>query len=103
MSNSCPVKTLREENINEYKQLQELISAMSNKTRLAILSLLLQYEEVCTCELEESLKMQQPTLTNHILRLYHAGILTKRESWKYTYYSLVEKYKPLVKAIMDLK
>ena len=65
-----------------FKELSELLSALSNRTRLAILAIAMKQGEVCACRLQQSLGLPQPTVTVHLQKLYGAGLLNKREAWR---------------------
>ncbi len=103
VNEGCRLKNVEPVNAMDFERLEEITSAMSNKTRLAILSILLKYDEVCACELEYALHMQQSTVTSHLIKLYNFGILKKREDWKFTYYSLNEKFRSFVSCILNFK
>lgn len=87
----------------EFQELSELLGALSNRTRLAILEIAMEYGEVCACRLQQSLGLPQSTVTVHLQKLYVAGLFKKREAWRYTYYSLRKEHEPLVKAIFAEK
>jgi len=99
----CRLKNVESVNVMDFERLEGITGVISNKTRLAILSILMKYDEVCACELENALHMQQSTVTSHLIKLYSFGILKKREEWKFTYYSLNEKFRPFVSCILNLK
>ncbi|MBO3757868.1 MAG: metalloregulator ArsR/SmtB family transcription factor [Thermoproteota archaeon] len=90
-------------NLIEFESLERFVSALANKTRLAILATLLNYGEACTCDLTSALNIAQPTVTIHLQKLYDVGLIEKRESWRYTYYSVSKEYAPLIKTILKLK
>ncbi|MGC8934623.1 MAG: ArsR/SmtB family transcription factor [Thermoproteota archaeon] len=90
-------------NLREFENLERIVDALASKTRLAILAILLNYGEACTCDLTSALNVAQPTVTIHLQKLYDAGLIEKRESWRYTYYSISKKYAPLIKTILKLK
>ncbi|MCI4438345.1 winged helix-turn-helix transcriptional regulator [archaeon] len=90
-------------NIKEFEGLERVVDALASKTRLAILTILLNYGEACTCDLTSALNVAQPTVTIHLQKLYDAGLVEKRESWRYTYYFISKKYAPLIKTILKLK
>lgn len=99
---SCTVRSVKKIDVDSYKKPAELISALSNGTRIAILHTIMEYNEVCTCELESALGIPQPTVTAHLHKLYEKGLLKKREEWKYTYYSINPKYTELIRTILGL-
>ncbi|MGC8663510.1 MAG: ArsR/SmtB family transcription factor [Thermoplasmata archaeon] len=102
-NDGCSFKNVEKVNVKDFQKLEEIISVISNKTRLAILFILLKYDEICACELESVLNMRQPTITSHLIKLYNAGILIKREKWKFTYYSLQKNFKPLILSLINFK
>ncbi len=87
----------------EFQELSELLGVLSNRTRLAILATAMKHGEVCACRLQQSLELPQPTVTVHLQKLYSAGLLNKREAWRYTYYSLRKEYESFVSGIFAEK
>lgn len=73
------------------------MKALANKISLAIISAILKYGEACACELEPALSIAQPLVTTYLRKLYVVGLLAKREQWRYTYYSINEKYLKFLK------
>ena len=64
--------------------METIFRALSDPTRLRILSLLA-HEECCVCELESALLLSQPNISRHLNLLKTAGILqsTKQAQWAY--------------------
>jgi len=98
---SCEIKKIEPINLQEFENREKIMNALSNKVRLAILEILIKYGEVCTCELEQALNLSQPAITNHILKLYNAGLIKRREDWKYTYYSIKDEYLNFIKFVLE--
>ena len=69
------------------KETAALFSALSDETRLRILSLLVQ-GELCVCHLEEILQMPQSKVSRHLMVLRHAGLVSWRREVTWMYYSL---------------
>jgi ArsR family transcriptional regulator, arsenate/arsenite/antimonite-responsive transcriptional repressor len=61
--------------------------------RLQILSLIAAQptQEVCACELVETLGLSQPTLSHHLKVLYEAGLLEKERRGTWIYYRIVQE------------
>jgi ArsR family transcriptional regulator len=97
---SCTIRNIRGVSIKKYQKQSELLAALSNGTRLAILEIIMEYGEVCTCELETALNIPQPTVTVHLQKLYEKGLLKKREEWKFTYYSVDRTHEGLIKTVL---
>lgn len=86
-------------------ELHELFGALSDPTRVRILRLLLSSkEEVCLCELSDSLAEPEYKLSRHVKVLKSAGLLTSVRDGKWVYHGLVKdpRYlKTFYKAIQD--
>ena len=75
-------------NADEAQEQARLFKALSDPTRLRILSLLNRYEgKICVCELVECFPLQQPTISHHLHILREARIVgyQKRGNWIYYY------------------
>lgn len=88
---------------SRFQPLSELLSVISNRTRLAIISIALDHGEVCACRLQEALDLPQPTVTVNLHKLYDSGLFVKRQSWRYTYYSISKDFEPFLRDILDHK
>lgn len=69
----------------------ELFKALSDETRLRMLSLLLD-GEMCVCEIEDYLGLTQSNASRHLNALKNAGILSSSKHAQWTYYRLNEKF-----------
>ena len=68
-----------------------IFKALANSSRLRIISLLSQHEELCVCELEAALGHKQPLASYHLAVLENAGLVTHREEGTWSYYKLKEE------------
>jgi len=68
-----------------------IFKALANSSRLKIVSLLSQHEELCVCELEAALGHKQPLASYHLAVLEDAGLVTHREEGTWSYYKLNEE------------
>lgn len=84
-------------------KLIQVIKALSDETRLRILNLLYQ-GELCVCELEALLDINQSNASRHLNRLRNAEIIHYEKKAQYVYYKIqsdiLVKY-PFLKAILD--
>lgn len=62
--------------------------ALADLTRLRILMLLVNEEELCVCQLTDSLQMVQPKISRHLAILREKEILLDRRSGLWIYYRL---------------
>jgi len=64
--------------------------ALSDRTRLEILSLLIQ-KKMCVCELSKILNMSQPRVSRHLKILTDSGILNHEKTAQKVFYSINSK------------
>lgn len=69
----------------------EVFKALSDENRLRILHLLYR-QELCVCELEVLLDMNQSNVSRHLNKLKQAGIIVMIKSGLWAHYRLNESY-----------
>src|ERR1044071_8743050 len=65
----------------------QLFKAFSSETRLRILNLLA-VKEQCVCELQQVIRLSQPTISRHLSYLRRSGLVVERRQGKWVMYSL---------------
>lgn len=65
-----------------------IFKALSDASRLRILLLILEVEEICVCELTQALNIDQPKASRHLAYLRKLGLLDDRRNGKWVFYSL---------------
>ncbi|MEA5030805.1 MAG: metalloregulator ArsR/SmtB family transcription factor [Sphaerochaeta sp.] len=63
------------------------LKALSDETRLGIINLL-SAEPLCACDILDSFKITQPTLSYHMKMLTESGLVSSERDGKWTYYTL---------------
>ncbi|MFC5464462.1 ArsR/SmtB family transcription factor [Lederbergia graminis] len=87
----------------QIKEMDSLLKAISDETRLKIISYLVR-DSFCACELMEFLGMSQPAVSQHMKKLRDAGITSEEKRGRWVYYSLnkqCEMY-PVILHIVNL-
>jgi ArsR family transcriptional regulator, arsenate/arsenite/antimonite-responsive transcriptional repressor len=69
----------------------EIFKALSEESRLRILSMLLE-DEMCVCEIEICLKMTQSNVSRHLTALKKSGILESYKKAQWNYYKINESF-----------
>lgn len=81
----------------------KVLKAMSDETRIRILNAL-KTDELCVCEIEYLLNLNQSNASRHLIKLTEAKIITYYKKAKYVYYKLVpetlEQY-PFISVLLD--
>lgn len=70
---------------DEAVELARMFAALADPVRLRLLSLVATADEVCSCDLLDTLGKSQPTISHHTKTLVDAGLITgdKRGRWVY--------------------
>lgn len=71
----------------DYAEYVQMFKALADETRLKIINMLTESEELCACKILESFNITQPTLSYHMKILTDSGLVlgNKDGSWmKYT-------------------
>jgi ArsR family transcriptional regulator len=86
-------------------EIHEIFSSLSDPIRIRILRLLLKTkEEVCLCELSDSLDEPEYKLSRHLKVLKSAGLITSFRDGKWVYHGLIQNtryLKTLYRAIQS--
>ncbi|XGB41204.1 MAG: metalloregulator ArsR/SmtB family transcription factor [Nodosilinea sp. LVE1205-7] len=87
----CPALLAGKLTPEEAVQLAVLFRVLSEPARLQMLSLIAAQanQEVCACELVESLGLSQPTISHHLKVMYETGLLEKERRGTWIYYRIV--------------
>ncbi len=72
--------------------MENFLKAISDKTRLRIINLVVSAKEICVCDLENVLKLKQSTLSSHLAKLKNSGVLVGNKRGKWSYYRLNERF-----------
>lgn len=73
------------------RQLIKVCKALSDETRLRILKILQNREEVCVCEIMQALKISQTRASRNLGILKDAGFVINRREGLWVYYSINQK------------
>jgi ArsR family transcriptional regulator len=74
------------------ERLARIFKALSDPTRVRLVSLLVAHPaaEACVCDLTDPVGLSQPTVSHHLKQLVEAGILTRSERGRWSYYRLAD-------------
>lgn len=78
---------------DEAAQLAAIFRVLGEPARLHLLNLIAAQptQEVCACELVETLGLAQPTVSHHLKVMYEAGLLEKERRGTWIYYRIVQE------------
>lgn len=78
----------------------QILKALSDRNRLRIVAALINYEELCACQITELLNVTGATVSRHLGQLVNAGILKNRKDGRWIYYRL-HKSNQVILPVMD--
>ena len=88
----CKISIMSQKpNTELMEQAAYMLKAISQGTRLCVISLLAEQEEMTVSQLVEELKCEQSLLSHHLTDMRAKGILNCRREGKNCYYSLKNK------------
>ena len=76
------------------KLLRDTFKALSDETRLQIVTLLLGREELCVCDFVGALGQTQSKISRHLRYLYNAGLVQDRREGLWMHYRISTQLKP---------
>jgi ArsR family transcriptional regulator len=79
--------------------LESTYKALADATRLRILALLVE-GEVCVCEIHDTLRLPQPTVSRHLAYLRRTGLVEARRDATWMHYRLAD-VDPVIKTIVQ--
>lgn len=66
----------------------QIFKSLSDRNRLRIFAALMQYEELCACQIVEMLEVTGATVSRHLNQLLQAGLIQSQKEGRWIYYSL---------------
>jgi ArsR family transcriptional regulator len=78
-----------------------LFKALSDITRLRCLTLLVNADELCVCELTQAMSIAQPKVSHHLAALRKAGLVTDRKEGLWIHYRINETLPQWVYEVMQ--
>jgi ArsR family transcriptional regulator len=76
------------------KLLKDTFKALSDETRLQIVTLLLGHEELCVCDFVGALGQTQSKVSRHLRYLYNAGLVEDRREGLWMHYRISTRLNP---------
>ncbi len=74
--------------------LSDTFKALSDETRLQIMTLLLEHDELCVCDFVGALNQTQSKVSRHLRYLFNAGLVQDRREGLWMHYRVAPDLKP---------
>jgi ArsR family transcriptional regulator, arsenate/arsenite/antimonite-responsive transcriptional repressor len=81
--------------------LADTFKALAEETRLQMVTLLLEREELCVCDFVGALGLTQSKASRHLRYLYHAGLVEDRREGLWMHYRISPKLSAEQATIID--
>ncbi len=69
-------------------QALQVFKCLSDETRLMLVLLIAQEQELCVCEMTHALQESQPKVSRHLAQLRQCGLLSDQREGQWVYYRL---------------
>ncbi len=83
------------------KDVERLYKGLADESRLKILFLLDDLDEACVRDIQQVLRVPQPTVSRHLGLLKRMGLVDNHRRGKWNYYYVVKKQPDMVKYLMN--
>jgi len=80
----------------------EIFKALSDPLRLRLVFLLTRQDELCVCHFTELLALPQSTISRHLSKLRHLGLVETRREGKWVYYRLSKERCAVLERLVPL-
>ena len=80
--------------------LRDTFKALSDETRLRIMTLLLEHEELCVCDFVGALGQTQSKISRHLRYLYNSGLVKDRREGLWMHYRVSPDLTPEQRVIV---
>ena len=80
----------------------DFFKCLSDPTRLDILKIILERQNVCVCEITEILQLSQPKISRHLALLRNLSILLDERKGQWVYYRLNPDLPEWVNAVLNV-
>ena len=80
----------------------DFFKCLSDPTRLDILKIILERQNVCVCEITEILQQSQPKISRHLALLRNLSILLDERKGQWVYYRLNPDLPEWVNAVLNV-
>lgn len=74
------------------ERLAQVFRALGDPTRVRLVSLIAAHDnaEACVCDLTDPVGLSQPTVSHHLKLLVDAGLLTREQRGRWSFYRVVD-------------
>lgn len=82
-------------------QALQVFKCLSDETRLMLVLLIAQEQELCVCEMTHALQESQPKVSRHLAQLRQCGLLSDQREGQWVYYRLAPQLPVWAKEVIQ--
>lgn len=79
----------------------KVFSLLGNEVRLQIITLLLNIERICVCDISDILEMNQSPISQHLRKLKDAGLLENMREGMTVYYQIPSSKRNMLRELVQ--
>lgn len=100
LAGCCSPVTAGVLNLAAAQRLARTFKALGDPTRVRLISLIAAHPDgqACVCDLTDPVGLSQPTVSHHLKQLVEAGLITREQRGRWSYYRVVQ---PALDALAD--
>lgn len=89
----CSLMTGGVIDVSKAERLARIFKALGDPTRVRLVSLIAAHDagEACVCDLTDPVGLAQPTVSHHLKVLVDAGLITREQRGRWSYYRVVNE------------
>jgi ArsR family transcriptional regulator, arsenate/arsenite/antimonite-responsive transcriptional repressor len=83
------------------KKITKILKALADESRIRIVALLKERNDLCVCEITEIIGLSQPTISSHLKKLEDAEIITYSKDGLWVNYHLDENMEKEIEQLLE--
>jgi len=87
--------------VDRLEEIIKILKAISDESRVRILAILKEKQNLCVCEIREIIGLSQPAISSHLKILENAGLIYNFKDGKWVNYRLNSEIEIMVKELLD--
>jgi len=87
--------------MDRLEEIIKILKAISDESRIRILAILKEKQNLCVCEIREIIGLSQPAISSHLKILENAGLIQNVKDGKWVNYRLNSEVEIIVTEFLD--
>jgi len=83
------------------QKIVKLAKIFSDINRIKIFALIMRYDELCVCEICDTLQLSQPLVSRYLKQMKEVGILQTTQKKQWIFYSFAKENNPVLECFKN--